>query len=160
MQLLLTGLGVVQMKRGRLDDCRWLLWLYVGAVAGAFVANQAGWVAAEVGRQPWVVYGLLRTSDGLSKAVQAGQVLWSILLFSTIYLLLFAVWVNVLHTKIGHGPDDGTGPHDGDGAGHDGQAAPPTGAGGLVAAASERVDPSADSSLTSARQAAPEAGAR
>ncbi|RYE80757.1 MAG: cytochrome ubiquinol oxidase subunit I, partial [Myxococcales bacterium] len=161
--LALTSLGVVQMKRGRLDDCRWLLRVYVVAVAGAFLANQAGWVAAEVGRQPWVVYGLLRTSDGLSKAVRAGQVLWSIILFSTIYLLLFAVWVNVLHTKIGHGPDDGEGHHDdhdhGDGSGPAGELAP-AGATGLFAAASERVDPSANGSLTDSREDTSEGGAR
>jgi cytochrome d ubiquinol oxidase subunit I len=85
---------------------RWLQWLFVFSVLGPFAANQLGWVAAEVGRQPWIVYGLLRTRDGVSKAVAAEQVLASIILFGVIYLLLFAVWVVVLNAKIKHGPED------------------------------------------------------
>jgi cytochrome d ubiquinol oxidase subunit I len=70
------------------------------------VANEAGWVAAEVGRQPWIVYGLLRTSDALSKAVGAGQVLTSIVLFIVIYIFLLLLWFSVLNRKIKNGPDD------------------------------------------------------
>ena len=103
--------------RGRLFETRWLLRVFVFAVGGAYAANQLGWVAAEVGRQPWIVYGLLRTPDALSKAVGAGSVLTSIVMFSVIYLLLFAVWVYVLNDKIQHGPDDAPA-HDG--AGHGG----------------------------------------
>ncbi|MBK7405487.1 MAG: cytochrome ubiquinol oxidase subunit I [Phycisphaerales bacterium] len=109
-------LGTLPLLRaGRVFRMRWLLWLYVFAVLGAFAANQAGWVAAETGRQPWVVYpsvqnGVeipgLRTSDGLSESVRAGQVLWSIVMFGAIYALLFAVWVFVLNSKIQHGPDE------------------------------------------------------
>jgi len=132
----LTALGVFLLWRGKLYESRWLLRVYVAAVGGAFVANQAGWVAAEVGRQPWIVYNLLRTSDGLSKAVKAHQVMGSLVLFSAIYLLLFAVWVYVLHTKISHGPDDG---------GHD-----EPGPASTLAAASSRLDPAAGS-MTGAR---------
>lgn len=85
---------------------RWLMWIFVFAVLGTYAANQAGWIAAEVGRQPWVVYGLLRTSDGISKAVIGEQVLISILMFSFVYLLLFAVWVFVMNSKIQHGPEE------------------------------------------------------
>lgn len=91
--------------RGRLFQARWLLKLLVAAVVAPVIANQSGWVAAEVGRQPWVVYGLLRTSEALSKAVVAEQILISIALFGLIYLLLAAVWVYVLNDKIKHGPD-------------------------------------------------------
>jgi cytochrome d ubiquinol oxidase subunit I len=76
------------------------------AVPLPFLANQFGWVTAEVGRQPWVVYGLLRTSDALSKAVNANQVLGSIIMFIVIYALLFVVWVFVLDRKIKQGPDE------------------------------------------------------
>lgn len=92
--------------RGSLFEKRWLLRVFVFAVAGPVVANQVGWVGAEVGRQPWVVYGLLRTPDALSKAVSAGVVLGSIAMFAVIYALLFAVWVYVLDDKIKHGPDE------------------------------------------------------
>jgi cytochrome d ubiquinol oxidase subunit I len=76
------------------------------SVLGPQIANQAGWFAAEVGRQPWIVQGLLRTSDGLSAVVKAKTVLSAILLFSGVYVLLFAVFVYLLNDKIQHGPDD------------------------------------------------------
>ena len=100
--------------RGTLFEQRWLLWYFVFAVGLAFVANELGWVAAEVGRQPWIVYptvvngelvGGLRTSDGISEAVRASQVLSSIIFFGLIYLMLFALWISLLHKKISHGPE-------------------------------------------------------
>ncbi len=91
--------------RGRLFQTRWLLWLLVFSVLGPQLANQFGWYAAEVGRQPWIVYGLLRTSEGISRVVQAEAVLGSLILFAVIYLLLFAVFVYLLNDKIQHGPD-------------------------------------------------------
>jgi cytochrome bd ubiquinol oxidase subunit I len=93
--------------RGRLDRSRLLLWLLTFSVLGPQIANQAGWWAAEVGRQPWIVYGLLRTFQGLSPVVTAGQVAASIAMFTLVYLLLFAVFVFLLNEKIRHGPDDG-----------------------------------------------------
>jgi len=107
----LTLVGLYFRWRGTLFEKRWLLWVFVLAVPLPFAANQLGWVTAEVGRQPWVVYGLLRTSDALSKAVVASQVLGSIIMFIVIYAMLFAVWVFVLDSKIKHGPDEAaTGP--------------------------------------------------
>ncbi|MGB9623823.1 MAG: cytochrome ubiquinol oxidase subunit I [Phycisphaerae bacterium] len=91
--------------RGTLFAKRWLLWVFVFAVIGPVVANELGWVAAEVGRQPWIVYGLLRTSEAHSEAVRAPQVLGSIILFAVIYALLFAVWIFVLDAKIRQGPE-------------------------------------------------------
>ena len=73
---------------------------------GPQIANQCGWFAAEVGRQPWIVYGLLRTPEGLSAVVKANAVLTAIILFSLVYLLLFAVFLYLLNDKIQHGPDD------------------------------------------------------
>jgi cytochrome d ubiquinol oxidase subunit I len=92
--------------RGTLFDKRWLLWAFVFSIIGPYIANQAGWVAAEVGRQPWIVYGLLRTSDALSKAVSAEEVLASIVLFTIIYLFLFAIWLFIMNEKIKHGPEE------------------------------------------------------
>jgi cytochrome d ubiquinol oxidase subunit I len=102
---LLALLGLVAWWRGRLFTTRWLLWLFVLAAPIPYVANQAGWVATEVGRQPWVVYGLLRTADAHSPRVPAGEVAASIIMFGIIYLLLFIVWLYVLNSKIQHGPD-------------------------------------------------------
>ena len=97
--------GIVQWWRGKLFNQRWLLWIMVFSVLGPQLANQLGWFAAEVGRQPWVVYGLLRTSEGLSASVKANAVLASLIMFTIIYLLLFAVFVYLLNDKIKHGPD-------------------------------------------------------
>jgi cytochrome d ubiquinol oxidase subunit I len=105
----LAGLAVwagIALWRGRLERSRLLLWLLTLSVLGPQIANQAGWWAAEVGRQPWIVYGLLRTAQGLSPVVTAGQVAASIVMFTLVYLLLFAVFVFLLNEKIRHGPDD------------------------------------------------------
>ncbi|GAB2798026.1 cytochrome bd-type quinol oxidase subunit 1 [Hymenobacter luteus] len=83
-----------------------LLGVFVSAVLLPQLANQLGWYSAEVGRQPWVVYGLLRTSDALSKAVTAGQVWFSLILFTLVYALLFALFLYLLNKKIQHGPDE------------------------------------------------------
>jgi cytochrome d ubiquinol oxidase subunit I len=92
--------------RGTLFQKRWLLWIFVFAILAAYAANQLGWIAAEVGRQPWVVYGLLRTNESVSKSVSAGEVAASIGLFGVVYTLLFLVWLYVMNDKIQHGPTD------------------------------------------------------
>ena len=74
-------------------------------VIGAYAANQFGWISAEAGRQPWIVYDLLRTSDALSESVTGGMVLSSLIMFGLIYAMLFVVWVYVLNNKIQHGPE-------------------------------------------------------
>jgi cytochrome d ubiquinol oxidase subunit I len=102
----IAALGFLYFWRGALSEKRWLLRLLVLSVLGPQIANQAGWFAAEVGRQPWIVQGLLRTSEGLSAVVKANTVLSAILLFSAVYVLLFAVFVYLLNDKIQHGPDD------------------------------------------------------
>ena len=78
--------------------------MLVLSVLGPQLANQAGWFAAEVGRQPWIVYKYLRTSEGLSRFVKAETVLTSVILFSLIYTLLFAVFIYLLDDKIKKGP--------------------------------------------------------
>jgi cytochrome d ubiquinol oxidase subunit I len=93
--------------RGRLERSRLLLWLLTFSVLGPQIANQAGWWAAEVGRQPWIVYNLLRTSEALSAVVTANQVVASMVMFMVVYLLLFAVFLFLLNDKIQHGPDEG-----------------------------------------------------
>ncbi len=85
---------------------RYFLGILVISVLLPQIANQAGWYTAEMGRQPWVVYEILKTSEGLSQAVQAHQVLRSIIMFFLIYSLLFFVFIYTLHRKIMHGPRD------------------------------------------------------
>ena len=125
----LTLLACFLLWRGSLFQQRWLLWIFVFGVVGPVIANQTGWIAAEVGRQPWIVHPpvpydaagelvvgadgfvqydesvALRTTDGVSKAVSAEQVLGSIIMFVLIYSLLGAVWIMLLNDKIQKGPE-------------------------------------------------------
>ncbi len=102
----LTILAAVLYRLGTLFQTRWLLWVFVFSVVGPYFSNHLGWMAAEVGRQPWVVYGLLRTREAYSQSVPGAQVAASIGLFVLIYLLLTAVWIYVMNDKIQHGPDE------------------------------------------------------
>jgi len=101
-----ASLGFLYFRKGTLHERRWLLWILVFSVLGPQLANQLGWFAAEVGRQPWIVYGLMRTPAGLSAVVKANVVLTSLIMFTFIYFLLFAVFIYLLNDKIQHGPDD------------------------------------------------------
>jgi cytochrome d ubiquinol oxidase subunit I len=92
-------------KRGTLFQKRWLLWVFVFSVIGPFISNQVGWIAAEVGRQPWIVYNLLRTSEAVSQNLVSSQVLGSIGMFAMIYVLLFVLWIYLLNEKIQKGPE-------------------------------------------------------
>jgi cytochrome d ubiquinol oxidase subunit I len=142
--------------KGRLWDTRWLLWVFVFAVIGALAANQFGWAAAEVGRQPWIVHppvewtpdgdvvvgpdGVveydeqlgLRTVDAVSPSVTSGQVLGSVIGFGLIYLLLAAVWLFVLDRKIRQGPEPPGRTDDKEGDLRDAAAARPSMAGDLT----------------------------
>jgi cytochrome d ubiquinol oxidase subunit I len=102
----LTLLASFLWWRGKLFKYRWLLWAFVIAVLLPQIANQTGWFAAEMGRQPWVVFGLLRTSDALSVSVNSSQVLFSLVMFTIIYLILFTLFIYLLDKKIRKGPYD------------------------------------------------------
>ena len=91
---------------------RVLLWACVFSVLGPQIANQAGWFTAEMGRQPWIVHELLKTSQALSKVVTANQILTSLLLFTALYILLFILFIYLLTRKIQHGPDEEEHPHE------------------------------------------------
>ena len=104
--ILLTLYSCWQWKRGKLFEKRWLLIILSWSVLLPQLANQAGWFTAEMGRQPWVVYGLLKTSDALSKAVAANQIIFSLILFIVVYAALFVLFIYLLNKKIKHGPVD------------------------------------------------------
>jgi cytochrome d ubiquinol oxidase subunit I len=95
---------VLLLVRGKLDGRRRYLRLLVWSLPLPVVACQLGWVAAEVGRQPWIVYELLRTSDAASHTVPAGDVLGTIILFSLVYLALGALWIVLMVREVKHGP--------------------------------------------------------
>jgi len=98
-------IGVFFWMRGTLTEVKWYHTILVWVVFLPQLANQLGWIAAEVGRQPWIVYGYLRTKDALSQTVYAGDVWFSLILFSFIYALLFALFIFLLDKKIKEGPD-------------------------------------------------------
>lgn len=102
-----TGLSLVLLARKKLftPSWSWLIKAYIPAVALPVMANQLGWISAERGRQPWIVQGLLRTSEGISKSIVATEVLISLILFVLVYILLFFVWLYVLDREIKHGPE-------------------------------------------------------
>ena len=102
----LTVFASFLLWRGKLYDKRWLLRIFVWAVILPQIGNQVGWFAAEMGRQPWIVYKLLRTSDALSKAVKAHQILFAIILFTIVYTILFILFIYLLKKKIVHGIDE------------------------------------------------------
>ncbi|MEZ4776381.1 MAG: cytochrome ubiquinol oxidase subunit I [Bacteroidia bacterium] len=100
----LSLLGVFMLWRGKLFETPWLMRAFVFAVFLPQLANQFGWYTAEMGRQPWVVYGLLRTSEAFSQVVTAGQIVFSLILFTLIYALLLVLFLYLLNKKIVHGP--------------------------------------------------------
>lgn len=104
----LTALGVFLWWRGKLFENRFFLTLAMLTIPLPFLANELGWITAEVGRQPWIVYGLLKTKDAISVSVPAVQILITIILFSAIYALLFAAWMLVLKRELAKGPVAGS----------------------------------------------------
>ncbi len=90
---------------GRLYDKKIFLWILVFAIPLPHIAIQLGWIAAEMGRQPWVVYNVLRTVDAVSSVVPSGQVLFTLILFSLIYIMLFLLFITILIKIIKKGPE-------------------------------------------------------
>ena len=103
----ITLFGVFLWWRGKLFAYRWYLIVLAFAVVLPQFANQLGWAAAEVGRQPWIVWGELRTADAFSRAISAGDVWFSLVLFFIIYGGLFVTFLYLLDRKIKHGPVEG-----------------------------------------------------
>ncbi|MBN3524218.1 cytochrome ubiquinol oxidase subunit I [Paenibacillus apiarius] len=88
LMCLLGIYGLVLARRRKLEQRPWFLKLMVGAIAFPFLANSAGWLMAEMGRQPWVVFGVMRTEDAISPTVTAGELLFSLIAFTSIYAIL------------------------------------------------------------------------
>jgi cytochrome d ubiquinol oxidase subunit I len=101
----LTAYGTWLLYKGKLFENKFIMQVFLWSVLLPQIANQAGWFAAEMGRQPWVVYGLLRTSDALSKSVKANQIVFSLILFGLVYFTLFSLFIYLLNKKIKHGPE-------------------------------------------------------
>jgi cytochrome bd ubiquinol oxidase subunit I len=98
------GLSLLLLWRGRLFRTRWLLWLVMLSAPFPYIATTAGWMTAELGRQPWLVYGLLRTADGISPLVHSGNALFTLLGFLGMYLLLGLLFLFLILETITGGP--------------------------------------------------------
>lgn len=105
--MLLAVIATIYMWwKGTLFSNKWMLRLLTLSVVFPQLANQLGWMVAETGRYPWIVFGLLRISEGVSKSVTANQILGSIIMFLIVYTFLFILFVYLLHEKISHGPEE------------------------------------------------------
>jgi cytochrome bd ubiquinol oxidase subunit I len=109
---LMFGLGLFSLlarARGKLHDWRWLHRFALAMGPAGFVAVICGWVTTEVGRQPWVIYGLLRTEDAVSP-IAAPAVTGSLIAFVIVYLAVFAAGTLYLLRLMARAPDAGEGP--------------------------------------------------
>ena len=101
----ITVLAAFMLWRGWLYNFRPMLWAIMLAVPFPFIANTAGWFSAELGRQPWLAYGLFRTEEGVSPLVSSGSVLFTLIGFMGLYLVMGLLYVLVMVREVAHGPD-------------------------------------------------------
>jgi cytochrome d ubiquinol oxidase subunit I len=112
---IMVGLGTIviaalavaafRLRGGRLYASRGLLWMLMLLAPFPYIANTAGWVTAELGRQPWVIYGLMRTEQGSSPTVSAGNALFTLVGFAGMYTLLSILFLFLVVREIEHGPE-------------------------------------------------------
>ena len=107
LMMLLMLIGAFFLIRGSIEKHRWWLWLAVLAIPVPILATELGWMTTEVGRQPWIVQGLMMVSAGTSPSVSAGDVSISIVAIVLLYALLFFLWLYGLAREIRHGPELG-----------------------------------------------------
>jgi cytochrome d ubiquinol oxidase subunit I len=96
--------GLVEAWRGRLERNRVLLWLILLSFPFPFIANTAGWAAAELGRQPWLIYGLFRTGQGVSAGVSAGNTLFTLIGFIGLYFVVGLLYLALFGRELVRGP--------------------------------------------------------
>jgi len=103
--VLLMLVSAFLLWRGRLATSRWVLWALLLSFPLPYIANTAGWMTAELGRQPWLIYGLMRTSEGFSDTVSASNGLFTLLGFMGLYTLLGLLFTVLVYREIANGPD-------------------------------------------------------
>jgi len=104
--ILLMAYAGFQNWRGRLETSTWLLWVLMLAFPFPYIANTLGWMTAELGRQPWLVYGLFHTRDGYSKVVSNGDTIFTLIGFIGLYFVLGLLFLFLVGREIAHGPDE------------------------------------------------------
>jgi cytochrome d ubiquinol oxidase subunit I len=104
--VVLMAYASFQNWRGRLKSTTWLLWVLMLAFPLPYIANTLGWMTAELGRQPWLIYGLFHTRDGYSKVVSNGNTIFTLMGFTGLYFVLGLLFLFLVGREIGHGPDE------------------------------------------------------
>ncbi|MBV8067416.1 MAG: cytochrome ubiquinol oxidase subunit I [Candidatus Eremiobacteraeota bacterium] len=99
-----AAVAVLLLALGRLWSARWMLWILMLLMPFPYIANEAGWTTAEVGRQPWIIYGLMRTADASSPSVAGGETLFTLIGFAGMYFLLGVIYLLLVLREIGNGP--------------------------------------------------------
>lgn len=99
-------LGLFLLFRKKIASTTWYLKVMIPVIFLPFIGNSFGWIMSEIGRQPWVVNGLMKTADGVSPNVSAGQILFSLISFSTIYAILGIIMVILFVKVIQRGPEE------------------------------------------------------
>jgi cytochrome d ubiquinol oxidase subunit I len=122
MFIAIMVIAVFLLWRGKLFESRWMLWILMLAAPFPYIANIAGWITAEVGRQPWLIYGLMRTRAGVSPRVSAGSAWFTLIGFFGMYTILSILFLFLVYREIDRGPDSveaatGGSPNPGAGAG-------------------------------------------
>ena len=101
----ITVVATFLLWRRKLFESRWMLWILMLATPFPFIANTAGWLTAELGRQPWIAYGLLRTEEGVSPLVSSGNVLFTLIGFAGMYLIMGLLYFVLMVREVAHGPE-------------------------------------------------------
>ncbi len=104
--ILVMVTAALMLWRKKLFNAQWMLWIIMLSFPFPYIANTAGWITAEVGRQPWLVYGLMKTQEGFSSNVSAGNGLFTLLGFMGMYTVLSILFIILIWREIGHGPAD------------------------------------------------------
>ncbi len=108
--ILLMLLATIQRLRGRLEKSTLLLWLLMLAFPFPYIANTLGWMTAELGRQPWLIYNLFRTEQGYSQVVSNGDVIFTLIGFCALYFAMGVGFLFLVAREVNHGPDDAHAP--------------------------------------------------
>ena len=102
--IVLGLLGAWLLWTGKLYTAKWYLFWLPFLIPLPHLAHETGWISAEVGRQPWIIYGLMKTANAASVVVSAGEIVFSLVMFSLIYLLLFVMFVLLFVKIVKQGP--------------------------------------------------------
>ena len=101
----ITVVATFLLWRRKLFESRWMLWILMLAIPFPFIANTAGWLTAELGRQPWLAYGLMRTFEGVSPNISSGNVLFTLIGFAGMYLVMGLLYFIIVVREVAYGPE-------------------------------------------------------